>query len=292
MSRTMPPAGTAPGRADSTALAISKSTGVCQAWSWPGPPTGLSVSAAMARYEYSGWSSAGTSPGSDEAVDAVGEALVMHDPGGERLVAEGRGPGTTGARVADGRRLAHVVDVDAPRRRADGEVARGVAGRASAYSPRQLSSAAATTAAGSSTRPCGPGDPPAASSSAVASAESDAHAHAGEQLRATPRGWPRSPRAATSRRRATPCAASPAGEVSAGGVIGGPSLSKASAHPAADQNGPRPASRAGTNVTARVGVVSPEASSSRGRRRACQLVRAGGGADSETASQARSSSSG
>ena len=61
--------------------------------------------------------------GGDETVDAVGIPQLMHDPSGERLVAERGRPGPAGARVAERRSLAHVVDVDAPGCRAQGEVA-------------------------------------------------------------------------------------------------------------------------------------------------------------------------
>ena len=63
MSSTTEAAGASPGRALATTDAISKSTGVCHGWSWPGPPIILSVSEAIAKYEYRGCSAAGTSLG-------------------------------------------------------------------------------------------------------------------------------------------------------------------------------------------------------------------------------------
>ncbi len=58
----------------------------------------------------------------DQAVDAVRVALLVHDPGGQGLVAERRRAGGAGARVRHRGRLAHVVHVDAARGRADEEV--------------------------------------------------------------------------------------------------------------------------------------------------------------------------
>jgi hypothetical protein len=58
----------------------------------------------------------------DQAVDRVWVALLVHDPGGKDLVAERRRTGDAGARVPHRGGLAHIVHVDAARRRSDGEV--------------------------------------------------------------------------------------------------------------------------------------------------------------------------
>jgi len=55
--------GLSPGRASATASAMPARYRACQGKSRPGPPMSLSVSAAIARYEYSGCSSPGTSLG-------------------------------------------------------------------------------------------------------------------------------------------------------------------------------------------------------------------------------------
>ena len=170
------------------------------------------------------------------------------------LVAERRGAGTARARVADGRRLAHVVHVDASGRRTD---ARGRArgrGPAMTYSPRQLSSAAGRRPPAAAPGPAGRATlrrPPAAPPPPP-SRRARRRARA---ARATPPRWPRRPPAATGRRRATPARRVRRASVSAArshrraestkgrdGAVVPRTAAGSGRAPAPPQNGPSPAS--------------------------------------------------
>ena len=201
MSRTMPPGGTPPGRADRTAAAISKSTGVCQGWSWPGPPMGLSVSAAMARYEYSGCSAAGTSPGVTRLLMRSGKALVMHDASGVHLIAERRRPRTA---VRGSRRSAPPPCCG----RGCGRAPVPTRGRAEDRSRPSGTRRGSSRERRGRRPPAAPPDPagrvnlrrPPAAPTPPASRRARPR---GRATRATLRRWPRSPPAATDRRRAS-----------------------------------------------------------------------------------------
>ena len=65
---------------------------------------------------------------SDQAVDAVGVAAVVHDPRRQHLVAESRPAGLAAARIGHVGRLAHVVHADLAGRRAHDDVEGRVAG--------------------------------------------------------------------------------------------------------------------------------------------------------------------
>ena len=166
----------------------------------------------------------------DQAVDRVGVALPVHDPGGKDLIAEDRRTDGAGARVADRRRLAHVVHVDAARRRPDGEVPLRVARQ------HDVLAAAALEGGGHGGRrqqhpALRAGRPSGGLEQRRRLRRVDAHADAREELeRRRADGLDRLGRPEVGGERVARRVRGGAG-VSAEEVMGGPSLSKARAGP-------------------------------------------------------------